>query len=265
MSAADTLGTPPATGWRGWLARANYRDGIIDDVIGVLSAAGAIKLSGMHGRDQLVDLASQFGEVFLPELSATHHASPELDDLRLYEVRVKNEGRGELDKYGEPILSTVSADFDLHTDGYSQAAPPKYILLLRTDNSVELPATYLVDGFLLFDQLNEAEKELLQRPIFPSAQGLLPALRIDKGMPRFRWNSELMQRWARREEKSQSKSLAEAAEMLYSHLAKVIMCDELRRGDCLILDNERWLHGRSALQSDSTRVLQRAWVGGDRG
>ena len=41
-----------------------------------------------------------------------------------------------------------------------------------------------------------------------------------------------------------------------SHLIKI----RLRRGDLLIIDNGRILHGRGELRSDSKRELLRAWI-----
>jgi alpha-ketoglutarate-dependent taurine dioxygenase len=236
-----------------------YRDGIADDIAELLEIYGAVKLTGMRDADQLGPLAERLGEIFLPILQDSDQATPASRDSQIYEVRVKNNGEGELDRYQETILSSVKDDFALHTDGYNQPRPPKYMLLLRTDDSAELPATYLADAASLLARLADEELELLSRPIYPTAEGNVSALTVKNGKPKVRWNAELVQRWMRRSD-SDPAALERAIEVLGRQLSDVLLIEHLHQHECLILDNDRWLHGRSALQPDSVRVLMRAWV-----
>lgn len=242
-----------------YLAVLPYRQGIADDIVHLLTACGAVKLTGMTDRHQLGPLAERLGEIFLPILRDGDQATPASRDTQIYEVRVKNQGDGELDRYQETILSSVKDDFDLHTDGYNQPRPPKYMLLLRTDASPELPASYLADATMLLDVLTEDELSLLARPIFPTAEGCLPAVTVEQGRVQVRWNAELVRRWMRRSD-SDPAAVERALAVLGRQLPAVMLVDHLHQHECLILDNTRWLHGRSALRPDSERVLLRAWV-----
>lgn|GEM_PF-6505872 len=236
-----------------------YFNGVADDIAELLEIYGAVKLTGMRDADQLGPLAERLGEIFLPILQDDDEATPASRDSQIYEVRVKNNGEGELDRYSETILSSVKDDFALHTDGYNQPRPPKYMLLLRTDDSAELPASYLADTAALLDRLTTEELELLARPIYPTAEGNVAALTVTDGRPKVRWNAQLVQRWMRRSD-SDPDAVGRAIELLGRHLADILLVEHLHQDECLILDNDRWLHGRSALQPDSVRVLMRAWV-----
>ena len=101
--------------------------------------------------------------------------------------------------------------------------------------------------------------ELLARPIYPTAEGDVAALTVQDGRPKVRWNAELVQRWMRRSD-SDPAAVERAIEVLGRHLGDLLLVEHLHQDECLILDNDRWLHGRSALQPDSVRVLMRAWV-----
>jgi alpha-ketoglutarate-dependent taurine dioxygenase len=261
VTAPSSLLTPAVTTWPSSLVVAPYRPGVADEIAGLLRTFGAVKLTGMTDPGDLVPLAERLGEIFLPILSPEDVAPAKPADSQIYEVRVKNSGEGELDRYGETILSTVGDDFALHTDGYNQPQPPRYMLLLRTDRSPELPTTYLADGVSLIQRLSPDELHLLNQQIYPTAEGRVPALSIRDGRPVLRWNAQLVQRWAARVE-SDTEALARAIDIVNRHLSEIVLTDYLHYAQCLILDNDRWLHGRSALQPDSTRVLQRAWVGG---
>ena len=236
-----------------------YHDGIADDIAELLDKYGAVKLTGMTDASQLGPLAERLGEIFLPILQDKDQATPASRDSQIYEVRVKNDGAGELDRYSETILSSVKDDFALHTDGYNQPRPPKYMLLLRTDDSPEMPATYLADAASLLTRLTDEELGLLARPIYPTAEGAVPALIVSEGKPKVRWNAELVRRWMLRSD-SDPVALEHAIEVLGQRLTDILLVDHLHQNECLILDNDRWLHGRSALRPDSVRVLMRAWV-----
>ncbi|HJQ01809.1 MAG TPA: hypothetical protein VJ851_09425 [Jatrophihabitans sp.] len=256
IAAAHANSAIPTTAY---LAVLPYRQGVVDDIVHLLAACGAVKLTGMTDPTQLGPLAERLGEIFLPILQDGDQAKPVSRDAQIYEVRVKNAGDGELDRYDETILSSVKDDFDLHTDGYNQPQPPKYMLLLRTDASPELPASYLADATLLLDLLTEDELSLLARPIFPTAEGCLPALTVEEGRVRVRWNAELVRRWLRRSD-SDAAAAEQALALLGRRLPEIMLVDHIHQHECLILDNSRWLHGRSALRPDSERVLLRAWV-----
>ena len=259
MTAARSTLEAGITTWPSCLAVVPYRSGAVEDIAELLTAFGAVKLTGMTDSHELAPLAQRLGELFLPILSLADDAPTQQPESQIYEVRVKNDGEGELDRYGETILSTVKDDFALHTDGYNQPKPPKYMLLLRTDDSDELPRTYLADGMSLLRGLSRAELELLDRPIFPTATGSVSALTVREGRPVLRWNATLVRRWANRVS-SDTASLEQAIEIFGRSLPPIVLTDHLHQHECLILDNDRWLHGRSALRTDSVRVLQRAWV-----
>jgi alpha-ketoglutarate-dependent taurine dioxygenase len=59
---------------------------------------------------------------------------------------------------------------------------------------------------------------------------------------------------------SQQRALDELKASLQQRAASHLIKIRLRRGDLLIIDNGRILHGRGELRSDSKRELLRAWI-----
>ena len=39
---------------------------------------------------------------------------------------------------------------------------------------------------------------------------------------------------------------------------------KLKPGECLVIDNRRMLHGRTALEDNSNRLLKRYWIGAEK-
>lgn len=153
-----------------------------------------------------------------------------------------------------------SAEFPLHTDLAHWAVPPRY-LALRCIRGASNVATRLLDGQVL---LREFGIEMLQmalvqprRPVKNKKQ-LLRLLDRSEGVDHFRirWDSLYLT--------PATKLASEVFARICAFLAivephEVVLRD---RGDTLIIDNWRWLHGRASTNADSqTRHIDRAYLG----
>lgn len=183
-----------------------------------------------------------------------------LTDSDLYEVRVRNEGRGVLDEHGHLILSTSARPFPLHTDGYNLPSPPHYAVLWRRDTSSDSPHSTVAvtrDAF----RNDWGLTEQLQRPIFPSAVGPRPALFEDAAWgPGFRWNPIETTQWAQRETGRVDAALREVIEATNAVLRREAVEFTIGVFDALILPNWDSCHGRGPVDPSSTRVLTRLWI-----
>jgi L-asparagine oxygenase len=148
--------------------------------------------------------------------------------------------------------------FPLHTDLAHVRNTPRY-LLLRCITGHRAVQTLLLDSFHLLRLVNcDVLSRSLVRPRRPH-QGELPLLRllrpIDEGRFAFRWDMRFI-------EPANSAGLigmqktSEALSLLAPF--EISLCN---RGDTLILDNWRMLHGRSNVQPvASGRRLERSYL-----
>jgi alpha-ketoglutarate-dependent taurine dioxygenase len=223
-----------------------------------LERDGAVYVEGMAHERELLALAEQLGEIVAPGV----WKSESLYDGRIYSVEVRRGGRGEVDDHGNVIVSSTNHAFSLHTDGYSHAEPPRYVLLLRTDRSSDATLSYTSDSRDTLAALDREVVATLAKPVFPSPAGPLRIFEPEVGPSgRLRFNGNEIDRWAR---ENGSSPLDDEAHEAVNELSRSL--SEQRREftigstDCLIVDNWRVCHGRSAIAADSGRVLKRVWV-----
>lgn len=241
--------------------RITYSGVLEEDARSVLNVDGALYIEQVGDEAELLSLASQLGTVIAPGVGMRAG----MHDGKLYSVKVREEGRGQLDEHGHVILSTTSRAFPLHTDAFNQPTPPRYVFLLRADDSDDATASLVSDAWRA---LHDAPSELLQllsEPIFPSALGPVRLLDEPAGAQPFgslRFNQEEMSRWAERSDVNPSPDAraGQAAAELGERLQAVQETFTIRPRDCLLVDNRRVCHGRGVMAPDSRRVLQRAWV-----
>jgi len=145
--------------------------------------------------------------------------------------------------------------FPLHTDLAHWAIPPRYFLLrcLVGTNNVE---TKLLSANCIFDKLG---KTLLQKAVFRvrkhrlGSSGLLRALSRFCEQDLFRWDSIFLE------------PVNDHA-MTLKHMMDGSMFDGIMRvclrdpGDTLLLDNWRFLHGRTAVPLGSDRQIERVYL-----
>jgi alpha-ketoglutarate-dependent taurine dioxygenase len=224
-----------------------------------LERDGVLYLEGVTGEAELLALAEQLGEITAPGV----WKSGSLHDGRIYSVEVRNRGRGEVDDHGNVIVSSTSQPFSLHTDGYSHREPPRYVLLLRTDHSSDTTLSYISDSRDVLGALDTEVVATLATPVFPSALGPLRLVEPDVGSGgRLRFNGNEVDHWAGEPDLNPPmddrarEAVADLSRSLSDHRQEFT----IGSADCLVVDNWRACHGRSAIAADSGRVLKRVWV-----
>lgn len=217
--------------------------------------SGALILDHVPTTDELVEIARSLGPIRSPGVAM----DPTSHDGMIYRVQVRNRGEGITDQHGNTIVSSTNADFSLHTDGYNSTLPPRFVLLRRSDDSNEEPISSVADLRELLPYLSQHDRDLLRRPIFPSANGLVALIEEESSPPRIRLNYVEICRWSRG-----SAEPSAAADDAIAHLLNIAESKAehfvLAQYNCLIIDNFRILHGRSELLGDSRRVVERMWV-----
>jgi hypothetical protein len=135
------------------------------------------------------------------------------------------------------------------------------VLLLRHDSGDEEVPTVVHDAREVLRDLPPDVAAALQEPIFPSALGPVPLLRMGDGEPDLRFNAEEIARWDGQDPNQPMDDRARSvvtsvSDALRQHEEAVVIAP----GDCLVIDDRRACHGRPALSRESTRVLKRVWV-----
>jgi len=205
------------------------------------------------GNVVLLDLAASFGRI-------TRHGPNLRDPTREGEAVgiIRSLAKPIADRSGTTMLSTMATDHHLHTDESFYPAPSRFLLLhcWRPD-----PA----GGGL---SLIAAVEEVLAR--------LTPAERENAARFRYRWRgveapilSEMPgQAWPRlrfnvREADclENPRAPGDALAQRFAHAADEAALElPMAQGDCLVLDNWRVMHGRTAFAPDSPRLLKRVGV-----
>jgi alpha-ketoglutarate-dependent taurine dioxygenase len=230
---------------------------VADEVRKSLEEHGTAYVLGMEGDDQLLSLAEQFGEVTQPGVGMPDKAH----DDRVYSVEVRNSGEGLTDQHGNVIVSSTNLAFSLHTDAYNRATPPRYVLLLRTDDGPDETPTYVSDSLKVLPDLPADIIGTLGLPVFPSANGEVPLLESRDGDRAVRFNEEEIDRWDGQGENRPMNAEARAAVSEFGRrLQEHQEATTITTAGCLVLDNFRICHGRAAMPVDSRRVLKRVWV-----
>ncbi len=238
------------------LARIEFVDARATQLKVLLASAGAVCVSKVKDDQSLEILASMFGAIRDPGVGM----SSALRNEGIYTVQVRNAGKGILDDFGNVIYSSTSDPFELHTDAYNSNIPPRYVLLRRTDSSTESPLSMVADGRDALSPLDVPAQVVLRQPSFPSANGLVPIVISTTAGTNIRFNSAEIGRWQVPCGVSLSVDAVQAISAFLSATRRSLRKFVLRQFECLILDNWRMLHGRSALSTTSTRTVQRMWV-----
>jgi Taurine catabolism dioxygenase TauD, TfdA family len=240
--------------------RVSSNQGLTSSARASLDADGVLYVEGVEREDDLLVIAAELGQTIAPGVGM----SAGMHDGKLYSVKVRDEGRGLRDEHGHVILSTTYRAFPLHTDAFNRPQPPRYVLLLRTDEGPDdVTPSHVSDARLALAGVPGDLAHMLLQPSFPSALGLVPLMQTaPRGASRLRFNREEILRWSERREVNppMDDRAREAVDQLGDRLVAVQETFTIAPHDCLVLDNWRVCHGRGAMTPTSTRVLQRAWV-----
>jgi hypothetical protein len=150
-------------------------------------------------------------------------------------------------------------EFPLHTDLAHWAIPPRY-LALRCIRGVESVATRLLDGKFLMKRFGiDTLRTILVQPRRPIRNGK----QLLQLLERVGTSSEFRLRW----DSIYLKPASALSDELFADVLEFVTSLEpseiflLERGDTLIIDNWRYLHGRAnAADSAKNRQIDRAYL-----
>ena len=150
-------------------------------------------------------------------------------------------------------------EFPLHTDLAHWARPPRY-LILRCQEGSRVVTTSLLSNSTLVSVLGAAIlRRALARPRRITPEGIfcaLPLLFYVKGIPGFRWDPLFLV--------PMNEATERVAELMKDHAwseSEILSLQLAEPGDTLILDNWRFLHGRSKVpHKDVSRKLERLYL-----
>ncbi len=152
-----------------------------------------------------------------------------------------------------------TSEFPLHTDLAHWAVPPRY-LALRCEHGRPDVVTRLFDGQILVREFGNTALQMAlvqpRRPMRNGRQLLRIVERIDVAdFFRIRWDSLYL------------RPATGVASVIFDRVHSFLSMSEpreialLERGDTLVIDNWRWLHGRSSTDAGShSRRIARAYL-----
>jgi alpha-ketoglutarate-dependent taurine dioxygenase len=205
------------------------------------------------GNVALLDLAASFGRI-------KRHGPNLGDPAREGEAVgiVRSFAKPIADRSGKTMLSTMAADHHLHTDESFYATPSRYVLLhcWRPDpagGGISLIAT-AEDALARLtpeERRNCARFRYSWRGVVSPILAAMP----DNAPPRLRFN--IREADCLEDPRAAGDALAQRFACAAAEAALELPMAE---GDCLLLDNWRVLHGRTAFAPDSPRLLKRVGV-----
>lgn len=167
------------------------------------------------------------------------------------------------DPAGRKILSTTAGVFPLHTDDTFVARPARYVLMhCWKADAAGGGVSQLAHVRDILPQLAAQSRAKLREAAFPSPFGPAPVLWDDAASATscIRYNHRDFVSFSERYGPALT---ADQARLLDDVLAAARTCAvdvRLAAGDCLVVDNHRMLHGRTAFNPGSGRLLKRLRV-----
>lgn len=158
-------------------------------------------------------------------------------------------------------ISQTCGSFACHTDEYFLEFPASFVLLLCCNPDPDGGGCSLVVHIDdIVRHLSRTSLRTLQQPLFPSHQGMKPVLRNTGDDWRISYNRhQISQQWKRWELTPSPQAIATLDELDHLMNENCIRV-EMDAGDCLVVDNQRALHGREAFTRSSIRRLKRVRV-----
>jgi hypothetical protein len=167
------------------------------------------------------------------------------------------------DPAGREILSTTAGVFPLHTDDTFVVRPARYVLMhCWKADAAGGGVSQLAHVRDLLPRLSAQSKAALRAAVFASPFGPSPVLWEDasSGTPCIRFNHRDLASFGERYGPALTADQTRVLdEVLVAARASAIDI-RLAAGDCLVVDNHRVLHGRTAFDPGSGRLLKRLRV-----
>jgi hypothetical protein len=207
-----------------------------------------------EGNRPLLDLAAGIGTVNAAGASDEAHEGGGVFRVTPFPHRV-------LDVTGKPLLSVTATDFALHTDQSYAPAPSRYVFLHCWREGAQGGDSLLARSEAVSARLEPWALELCFRVQFQWRDYFAPILTRLSGLdwPMVRFNAREIAGDAIDEDEPdlRARLVPEIFLAAANAAADRIL---LEPGDCLVLDNRRVLHGRTAFDSGSKRLLKQVWV-----
>jgi alpha-ketoglutarate-dependent taurine dioxygenase len=201
-----------------------------------LSTVGAVVLNGIERAEQLLELMRPLGSI-------EPHRDSRPDGLTHIQADATQLSRAVASSAGH--LGFRQDGLFPHTDRSGLPRPPDLLAFwIETQSRVGGSALF-VDGYELFERLSQTAPEDLQclmspgSAVFKSEGGLIESsiFSIDEGRLRVRFRFDNMVYL--------SPAAAKAVDKLVAAVGELTLCERLRSGQGYVVDNTRWLHGRT--------------------
>jgi gamma-butyrobetaine dioxygenase len=177
--------------------------------------------------------------------------------VAIFVQRVEHNDERHRTRGGQVRLSATAAEFPCHTDCASDQVVPDLVLLHCARSDPDGGASIVVPLDALVPHLASDVGAVLAQPRFPFAFGLSAVLEDGDGGLRVRYNRHEIDKTGQLDEEA-ADALRVLDEVLNTSSCRAEV--PLGRGDCLIVDNHRALHGRRAFARSSRRLLYRVRV-----
>jgi alpha-ketoglutarate-dependent taurine dioxygenase len=161
------------------------------------------------------------------------------------DVKVKPDSR--------PLITSDRA-LDYHTDHHKA----KYIVWYCHQQTDKGGESILIDAEKVYTAMSNVDQQALteihlhEHKVFPDDKESNPLVSIIGNKPRFYYSF-----WLVDDSDKQNSSLREFQRLLKSEKPMKL---RLERNDILIIDNQRILHGRTAIEGSKDRYLKRYWI-----
>lgn len=147
--------------------------------------------------------------------------------------------------------------FPAHTDLAELASPPEVVLLHCIRPALEGGESFVILVDALIADLSHTAQRLLSQPCALLRDAFLPILwQTPDGVWCMRYN-RMMTELSRRLQALEADPMETVWDQLDSLISEKIQPFALHAGDCLILNNHRTLHGRTAFVDRGERLLKR--------
>jgi alpha-ketoglutarate-dependent taurine dioxygenase len=202
----------------------------------------------------LRQLGAQLGQT---SAQGTHRGAPNLEEHGVN--RVENMDVPLRDAVGNAVLSSNAEEFPLHTDDSYSPQPARYVLMHCWQADADGGG---VSWVAHVDRIAElASPDLLARLLtqkYTTPYGSAPVLWRDAEQAlRIRFNRRDMHGFAKLRWQAMSEQQRQDLAELEQLAMRVVERIALQAGDCIVVDNHRVLHGRSAFNPRSGRLIKR--------
>lgn len=200
--------------------------------------------------DLLLRLAMSLGKLSLEDVIVPENLNSYVHHIEAKETPLE-------DSHGFKILSTTDLEFACHTDDYFSEHPSDVILFQcvhQAEHGGDSIIAFLSDVLTKLDTSTIAD---LKRSSFPSHFGLVAILTDEGGELFIRYNRIEVERSCQRIQVSLSQDQLAALDKLDEAIESSKHYLKLMPNECIVINNKKVLHGRTAFSQASNRLLRR--------